>query len=948
MKSQFVSLPPLPPEEEKRLRELKDRLKYKILEINVKIGDTVTIGQVLASFGVYYMRTTAEVRVWTDKIKSSHNGTVKRVSVTKSCRVRPGQSLMVLSFCPHEMEFNGLCAICGADLSEEGVEHKNSLKSTTSARRVSASSSSSSKHVLFGSQRGGQRKVVSLRGSALQRLSASNTLHLESRRKLALVLDIDHTFLHSTRDAQAKLVKEDPLFAHSTHSFVLDGHRMPYFIKIRPGFRQFLLDVAGAFDIHLYTMSMRKYAEEIVAWIEGQGHGLGKSEYKSLIQNLVTRDDVPSSKKLLHRLFPCDEGMALIIDDRIDVWPDSMQNVLQIHKYLFWPNSEDGAVHHNVQNQKGTEQAVESGLGRIEIVFARKLKAKRRNEVVPSLKRFVVSFFANLGCYAVAVERTQCLVLSHRSPDDKQLQRFSVAVEAAIGRVQRELIANNGTTDGGNVDTALLVLTECKIRYKLNREELRRREGDRVLPCLSAVLLRLHREYYRRYDAMKKKKEKTASSSKSTKSPSPSPSPPDARALRPDARVILKEQKRAVFDGLCFVFSGLWSLDIRPQTQSPWKRALEFGAKCSETLSMENREGVTHCIAASMGSAKTAIAKTLGLELVHPNWLHNSTTHYMRSDPAIYRPNGWKSDEIGTETETHSLSQTELGIDVDVDSEQNGMDHIGDQSLSMMASGSSIKSILRKRKRIQNGNGFDAMPSLKRPKTVRFQINGDNHDAAKLDDDDDIKSTAISDVDPETKMMASLTDFVEHFNQKKELIAGAMERDIVMTPKEATDSNDEDQDESTETEIEPEPDPEPDPESEHQSDAEHTELDQTETENESDNDDDDEPFDFEQIEQDIDDAVNRIEQNEREQEMVATPFVADTKEDQNAFSIKDTFYDQQQSNVMHSDLSVNGDGPHHDHKMNHDLNELLQLEQEEQEEVDLESLLDDELESLSS
>ena len=185
---------------------------------------------------------------------------------------------MVLDYCPHEMEVNGLCAFCGANLSSISESSASSSSTSRSSGTAGSGSSGSSKHVLFGSQRGGVgRKVVSLRGAALDRLWSLNTLHLESRRKLALVLDIDHTFLHSTRDAQAKLVAADPLFSSSTFSFVLDGHRAPYFIKIRPGFRQFLLDVAGAFDIHLYTMSMRKYAEQIVAWIEGQGQGQNHS-----------------------------------------------------------------------------------------------------------------------------------------------------------------------------------------------------------------------------------------------------------------------------------------------------------------------------------------------------------------------------------------------------------------------------------------------------------------------------------------------------------------------------------------------------------------------------------------------------------------------------------------------------------------------------------------------
>ena len=68
-------------------------------------------------------------------------------------------------------------------------------------------------------------------------------------------------------------------------------------------------------------------------------------------------------------------------------------------------------------------------------------------------------------------------------------------------------------------------------------------------------------------------------------------------------------------------------------------------------------------------------------------------------------------------------------------------------------------------------------------------------------------------------------------------------------------------------------------------------------------------------------------------------------------------YHHRQSNAinnrrrpMHRDLSRNGngDGHHGDHQINHELNQLLQLEHEAQEDIDLESLLDDELESLSS
>ena len=79
--------------------------------------DKVTINQELFSVGVFFNQPAEEVRVWPDKVLSSHNGKIKRLSINKSLCVHPGQTMMVIEYCPHEMELNGLCAFCGADLT---------------------------------------------------------------------------------------------------------------------------------------------------------------------------------------------------------------------------------------------------------------------------------------------------------------------------------------------------------------------------------------------------------------------------------------------------------------------------------------------------------------------------------------------------------------------------------------------------------------------------------------------------------------------------------------------------------------------------------------------------------------------------------------------------------------------------------------------------------------
>merc|ERR1712154_171620 len=82
------------------------------------------------------------------------------------------------------------------------------------------------------------------------------------------------------------------------------------------------------------------------------------------------------------------------------------------------------------------------------------------------------------------------------SPDDRKLHRFSMAIKEALDmEIQR-----GQSNDAQNNKSYLYVLRNCKIKYKINSNELKRREGDRVLSCLSSVLLKIHKNYYQQYD----------------------------------------------------------------------------------------------------------------------------------------------------------------------------------------------------------------------------------------------------------------------------------------------------------------------------------------------------------------------------------------------------------------------------------------------------------------
>eukprot|EP01083_Nonionella_stella_P271209 918917_1 len=154
---------------------------------------------------------------------------------------------------------------------------------------------------------------------------------LHDSHKLMLVLDIDHTLLHATKNPQAKLIYSEPEMAKDVFliNFEANDRVTPYYIKLRPDLAHFLESLQNHFQIALYTMGLRPYALKVMEAIDPND---------SIIQGrAVCRDDhSDASTKSLQRLFPCDESMVLVVDDRTDVW-ETPQNVMKAFKFHFWP-----------------------------------------------------------------------------------------------------------------------------------------------------------------------------------------------------------------------------------------------------------------------------------------------------------------------------------------------------------------------------------------------------------------------------------------------------------------------------------------------------------------------------------------------------------------------------------------------------------------------------------
>jgi FCP1-like phosphatase family protein len=226
--------------------------------------------------------------------------------------------------CKHPALFKSLCVSCG-----EVVIRDNTINNLSKdQKKPAALIVGSGKHLL-------QLEITS---QEAQKIQESKISSLCNENKLALVLDIDHTILHATPSVGPPTaaileegiihlpIQEDPPNANVKH----------HLVKLRPHIHQFLAEATKLFQITIYTAATRKYAEAVVKVLDPNG------TYFS--HRIVSRSDNPNDgtlglDKSLHRIFLDDSGMALIMDDREDVWRGQQgHQLLLVKPFIYFRN----------------------------------------------------------------------------------------------------------------------------------------------------------------------------------------------------------------------------------------------------------------------------------------------------------------------------------------------------------------------------------------------------------------------------------------------------------------------------------------------------------------------------------------------------------------------------------------------------------------------------------
>lgn len=93
-------------------------------------------------------------------------------------------------------------------------------------------------------------------------------------KKLSLVVDLDQTVLHATVDPHLERWINDPSSPDALKDvkpLQLSDSPFTYYIKFRPGWKKFFDQAVQLFELHIYTMGSRSYANEIVKLIDSDG-----------------------------------------------------------------------------------------------------------------------------------------------------------------------------------------------------------------------------------------------------------------------------------------------------------------------------------------------------------------------------------------------------------------------------------------------------------------------------------------------------------------------------------------------------------------------------------------------------------------------------------------------------------------------------------------------------
>ncbi|KAJ3406151.1 Carboxy-terminal domain (CTD) phosphatase [Chytriomyces hyalinus] len=463
--------------------------------------------------------------------------------------------------CSHEIQFRGMCAMCFKNLEIPSFEGSHTEKATINMS-----------HNALG---------LLVSESKAKEIERETAQRLRKQKKLSLILDLDQTVIHATVDRNVGEWLQD--VNHPDHHalknifhFTLAGDRDKniYYIKVRPGTFEFLEKAHKLFEMHIYTMGTRPYAEAIAKILDPTGALFN--------ERILSRDDSGSfQEKSVKRIFPGEgETMAVVLDDRGDVWSWS-RNLIRVNPFNFFIGTGD----------------INEPLG----------KSGRKVAPPPNTQESTPAVVAPTADVALPTQSSPTLnTESQTSPKPVETNASSSDTRTENTpepQITPELAPNPApSTPQPPVHPNPRATTTRPTQ-----------DNDRELEPIWTRLQTIHSRYYNdSFDANLQKHVVEWDS---------------------DVRKIMDSMRETVLEGCCLVLSGVVPIGVDIAKHDAYKLAVLFGAEVATDVD----EWTTHVVAAKTGTDKVHKGmRRKGVHIVTPDWLYHSVNNWTRLSETVY------------------------------------------------------------------------------------------------------------------------------------------------------------------------------------------------------------------------------------------------------------------------------------------------------------------------
>ncbi|CAJ0632725.1 20405_t:CDS:10 [Entrophospora sp. SA101] len=546
--------------------------------------------------------------------------------------------------CTHEIQLHGLCALCGKDVV--------ALESSEINYRERATISMA--HNIMG---------LTVSHTEAERLEEETSQRLLKEKKLSLIVDLDQTLIHATVDSTVEEWfkdennKNNPVIK-DIHKFVLPDSPTVYYIKLRPGIQEFLKEISVYYEPHIYTMGTRNYASAVANVID--------PDNEIFNERILSRDESGSiTQKNIRRLFPCNDYMVVVIDDRADVWGWS-PNLIKVQPYDFFVGIGDindtylpkqtgsnlvsdlTSVSTNIdmkevvypdttESKKSMEQTEQTEsiekmeqTGSIDMSIDNSNIAKETIEISKDSKEQQSETNKSLDLIEKETVKTDKvdfddMTISNKiekqsetnntnngfniveiNPSNKKKRTFEEIADDIEVSDEKSLKRQQKELSSNNIDTEILEQTSPL--HNANNQFINRK--------LILVLKNIHQEFYDEYDIISNELNERI----------------DDEIDRPDVTLLMPQMKSKVLKGVNILFTHVIPTNQKKDSTEIWLLANEFGAECSEYWN----KNVTHLVAGD-GTEKVKQAKKYGsIHIVRKEWLYDSIRTWERQPEENY------------------------------------------------------------------------------------------------------------------------------------------------------------------------------------------------------------------------------------------------------------------------------------------------------------------------